>query len=57
MRLVYLTANAAWVFTFGDQLVRLENADSMFFASRADAVAAAREHRLGVSRAGVVSAI
>lgn len=56
LRLTYLTANAAYVFTFGDQLMRMLD-HPMFFESRQAAVDAAREARLGVSRSGVVSAI
>lgn len=54
MRLIYLTANAAWTFTYGDQLLRMGGA-SRFFSSRADAVAAARDCGLNVTRSGVVS--
>lgn len=55
MRLIYLTANAAYVFTFGDQLVKLDGWP-MFFSTRKEALEAAAERGLGVSRRGVVSA-
>ena len=54
MRLVYLTANAAWTFTFCDQLLRMED-DPMFFHTRGDAVESARRCGLSVSRSGVVT--
>lgn len=40
MRLVFLPANSAWVFMFGDSLTRLHG-EPLFFRSRAAAVAAA----------------
>ncbi len=55
MRLRYLPANMAWVFVFGDQIIPMGD-HSRFHASRADAVRAAAEHGLAVSRSGVVSA-
>lgn len=55
MRLQYLVANAAWVFTFGDQLLRMRD-DSMFFESRQAAVESASFAGLSVSRSGIVSA-
>ena len=55
MRLVYLPANQAWVFTFGGDLLRLENED-YFYGTRESAVVAADFKRLKVSRSGVVSA-
>lgn len=56
MRLVYLTANAAWAFTWGNQLVDLEGFP-MFFQDRREAVEAARVRGLAVSRSGEVSAL
>jgi len=38
--LVFLTPNNAWVFLFGDSLLRLPE-HAMFFASKRDALAAA----------------
>lgn len=54
MRLIYLTANSAWTFTYGDQLLRMGDA-SRFFYSRGEAVAAARACGLNVDRSGLVS--
>jgi hypothetical protein len=56
MRLVYLVANAAWTFTFGDDLLKLENAETRFFVRREDAVIAANAHGLTVDANGVVTA-
>jgi hypothetical protein len=55
MRLNYLTPNAAYAFTFGNDLLRMGDND-MFFATRKEAVAAAAQCRLKVSRRGVVTA-
>ena len=54
LALRYLVANAAWVFVFGDSLLRMGDGP-MFFGSRRDAVAAAAGCGLKVSRSGVVS--
>ncbi|HEU0081871.1 MAG TPA: hypothetical protein VFQ87_03290 [Bradyrhizobium sp.] len=54
VRLVYLPANAAWVFLFGDSMIRLEDARSRFFESRSAAVAHARRLGLTVDRRGRV---
>jgi hypothetical protein len=61
VHLIYLPANQAWAFVFGDdlstaQVIKLENADSRFFAERGDAVAAAAAHRLDVDEDGAVMA-
>lgn len=55
MKLVYLPVNAAWAFLFGDTLVRLHNADSLFFCTRRAAVVAASACGLAVSSRGTVS--
>lgn len=54
MHLTYLTANAAYVFTFGDQIIAMGDR-GRFFGSRSDAVSAAAEQGLKVSRSGEVS--
>lgn len=54
MHLHYLTANAAWVFTYGDQLIPMD--EQRFFHVRGDAVEAARRHGLKVERSGAVHA-
>lgn len=56
MRLQYLPANAAYVFTFGDQIIRMERTDRRFFATRAEAVAVAADHGLSVDSRGDVRA-
>jgi hypothetical protein len=53
MRLVYLTANAAWVFIFGDSLCSMDGQN--FFRTRREAVLAAGARGLNVSRSGAVS--
>lgn len=53
IRLQYFTANAAWAFTFGDQMLRLEGAD-MFFQKKSDAISAAKDHGLKVEKSGKV---
>lgn len=45
--LVYLTANCAWMFTFGDARLSLHNCP-MFFPTRQEAVDAAKELGLEV---------
>lgn len=55
MRLQYLPANQAWVFVFGDQLVRMGDGP-MFHETRADAVAAANACTLAVLKSGLVVA-
>lgn len=54
MRLVYLPANAAYVFTYGDEIIRLEQSSSRFFDDRASAVNEACHHGLLVARNGDV---
>jgi hypothetical protein len=54
MRLVYLTANAAHVFTFGDQIIDLDG--QRFFTTRANAVDAAAVRGLTVFSSGEVHA-
>lgn len=56
MRLTYFPMNAAYAFTFGESMVDLYGWP-MFFETRREAVEAARERGLKVSRRGVVSAI
>lgn len=53
MNLRYLPANAAYVFTFGDSLIRMGDAP-MFHATRGDAVRAARACGLAIARNGRV---
>ena len=53
MRLTYLVANAAYVFTFGQSLVPMD--DEWFHETRHDAVRRAGLAGLAVSPAGVVS--
>jgi hypothetical protein len=53
MRLIYLVANAAYVFVYGDSLVPM--LDVRFFDSREAAVAKAAEAGLTVARNGKVS--
>jgi hypothetical protein len=55
VKLVYLPVNAAWAFLFGDTLVRLHNADSLFFRTRRAAVLAASACGLAVGGRGAVS--
>jgi hypothetical protein len=55
MKLQYLVANAAWVFTFGSSITRMGDAE-MFHATRKAAVAAAKRCGLLVARDGSVSA-
>lgn len=52
-QLVWLPANSAYVFMFGDQMLRLEG-DSMFYTNRVDAVDAAIRHGLKVKQSGEV---
>jgi hypothetical protein len=54
LSLRYFPANAAWAFTFGESMVRLEDED-MFFAQRARAIHAADRKGLQVDRSGIVS--
>lgn len=60
MRLVYLPANQAFAFKFGDNLIDIENPNgtksSRFFQTRAEAVAAARAIGLQVDGRGCVVA-
>ena len=53
MRLVYLTANAAWAFTFGDDLIRMGSAP-MFHPTRRSALDAALDCGLFVTSDGRV---
>lgn len=53
MRLHYFTANAAWAFTFGDQLLRMEG-EEMFFATKDEAKEAALRHGLRVASSGLI---
>jgi hypothetical protein len=53
MKLIFLVANNAFAFVFGDSLIRMGDAE-MFFATRQAAVAAAALCGLKVSRRGVV---
>lgn len=59
MRLIYLVANNAWTFAFGDSLIDLTDrfGESMgyFWPSRKDAVEAAASIGLNVNRSGKVS--
>jgi len=52
MKLVFLVANQAWVFTFGDSLVAMS--DTRFFQTRDEAVKAAESVGLSVDKAGNV---
>jgi hypothetical protein len=54
MQLQYPITNMAWVFTFGDSLIRLGNYE-MFYTKRQNAVTAARHHGLHVAKSGEVS--
>jgi len=56
MRLIYLPANSAWAFVFGDSPTRMAG-DEMFFRNRRDAVASAKRHGLAVDRKGNVTPI
>lgn len=56
MRLVYLTANAAYVFSFGGTIIQMGD-NPRFFSTKAAAILAARECRLDVTRSGEVHAI
>ena len=49
MKLQYLPANQAWVFTFGTQIVRLGNYE-MFYPTRRDAAFTASHFKLTVDR-------
>lgn len=55
MRLIFLPANNAYVFVFGDQLTRLEGFP-LFFQTRREAVDAAHARGLNVDRRGRVTA-
>lgn len=54
MRLQYLTANAAYVFTFGDSIIKMGDSPR-FHDSRKSAIAAAAACGLTVARDGSVS--
>jgi hypothetical protein len=54
MRLMYLPANVAWVFVFGDAPTRIAG-EPLFFKTRAEAVAAAARKCLAVDKAGKVT--
>ena len=54
MRLRYLPANQAYVFTFGEQLIRLAG-EPMFYSTRKEAVAMARHYGMTVDKRGLVS--
>jgi hypothetical protein len=56
MRLQWLVPNNAYVFMFGDQLIRLHH-EEMFFQSRAEAVAAAKRRGLKVSKGNLVTTL
>ena len=56
MNLIYLPANNAWVFTFGEAITRMGSAD-MFLPDRDTAIYAARSCGLKVSKLNVVSPI
>ncbi|MCZ2078342.1 MAG: hypothetical protein LC130_25505 [Bryobacterales bacterium] len=53
-KLVYLYPNQAFVFMFGDALLRLED-EPMFYQTRPEAVAAAERHHLTVWAAGALA--
>ena len=53
-RLVFLPPIQAWVFLFGEQLLRLDG-ESMFFQKKSEAAAAARSKGLSVAKNGCVS--
>ena len=53
MRLVFFPANQAWAFVFGEDVVQVLDF-CRFFLLRGDAVLAAGEAGLSVSRLGVV---
>ena len=55
MTLVFFRANLAWGFMFGDQVIRLHDADVLLFDRRNDAVAAAAKLGLAVAKSGAVS--
>ena len=59
MKLAYLPANMAWVFLFGDNINTATIQDmggfGRFFPTRKEAVNAAKECGLAVSRSGAVS--
>jgi hypothetical protein len=58
MRLKYLPANSAYVFTFGDNINTMQivsMGDERFFRTRAQAVAQAARQGLKVSKSGVVT--
>lgn len=61
MRLIFLVANQAWVFVFGDRaqlIVSMAKADDKrFFTSRDEAVRVAADHGLAVSKTGIVTAM
>jgi hypothetical protein len=56
MRLQWLVPNNAYVFMFGDQLIRLHH-EEMFFATRAEALAAAKRRGLKVSKGNLVTTL
>jgi hypothetical protein len=56
MRLAYLRANQAWVFLFGDTIVRMGDGP-MFHVDRGAAVLDALAHGLRVSTRGNVSVV
>lgn len=54
LRLIYLPANQAYAFTFGDALLRMGD-EPMFFDKWIDAELVAREHNLHLSVTGEVT--
>ena len=52
-RLQWFTANNAWAFTYGDQMLQLEG-DDMFYEKKSAAIAAAKRHGLKVEKSGHV---
>jgi len=56
MRLIFLVANNAWAFAFGDSLVRMGDGP-MFFTMRRDAVAAASLKGLAVTEHNEVALV
>jgi hypothetical protein len=54
MKLVHLTANAAFAFVLGDQIISIDGC--RFFNTRREAVAAARRVGINVSKNGRASA-